>query len=369
MTVAQPPFRAEHVGSLLRPKALTEAFRLHNRGDMDDVAFHAAQDEAVREVAALQADVGLRMATDGEFRRGSYWGHFIGPVEGLSVKEAVYTFRDDHGHEQAFIAPHIEGPVRRARGISTAEFAFLNAVTDAVPKITLPSPPTFHFWRGGAAFSPGSYDTPAAFFEDFARVYREEIAELAGLGARYIQLDEVPLAMLCDGNVQAQVRAAGEDPDTLVGLYVEAINAAVAGRPDGMTVGLHLCRGNFKGKYLSEGGYEPVAERLFNDIAVDAFFLEYDTARAGDFSPLRLVPEGKHVVLGLMSSKLPELESVADLVARIDDAARYVPLERLSLSPQCGFASAVSGNPVTIDIERQKLARVVETAVQVWGEA
>jgi len=369
MTAALPPFRAEHVGSLLRPKALTEAFRLHNRGELDDTAYHAAQDEAVREVVALQADVGLRMVTDGEFRRGSYWGHFIGPVEGLSVKDAVYTFRDDHGHEQAFIAPHIDGPVRRVRGISTAEFKFLKSVSAAEPKITLPSPPTFHFWRGREALGPGSYESPEAFFADFARVYREEIAELAELGARYIQLDEVPLAMLCDPKVQAQVRDAGEDPQALVRLYVDAINAAIAERPAGMTVGLHLCRGNFKGKYLSEGGYEPVAEQLFNDVAVDAFFLEYDTARAGDFSPLRLVPEGRHVVLGLVSSKAPELESVDSLAARIDEAAAYLPLERLSLSPQCGFASAVSGNPVTIEIERQKLSRVVETAVRVWGEA
>ena len=188
------------------------------------------------------------------------------------------------------------------------------------------------------------------------------------MGATYIQMDEVPLAMLCDPAVREQVRAGGADPDDLIGVYIDAINDAVGARPDGMTCGLHLCRGNFKGKYLSQGGYGPVAERLFNDLAVDAFFLEYDTDRAGDFEPLAMVPDDKHIVLGLVSSKLAALESVDALAKRIDQAAQYVPLERLSLSPQCGFASAVSGNPITVDVEKAKLARIVETALQVWGE-
>jgi 5-methyltetrahydropteroyltriglutamate--homocysteine methyltransferase len=215
---------------------------------------------------------------------------------------------------------------------------------------------------------PSVYPTPRDFFVDFAEVFRQEIAELTAMGATYIQMDEVPLAMLCDPAVREQVRAGGADPDELIGIYIDAINDAVGGRPAGVTCGLHLCRGNFKGKYLSQGGYEPVAERLFNDLAVDAFFLEYDTDRAGDFEPLRLVPGDKHVVLGLVSSKLAALESIDALAGRIDQAAQYVPLERLSLSPQCGFASAVSGNPITVDVEKAKLARIVETAMQVWGE-
>ncbi len=363
-----PPFRAEHVGSLLRPRELTAAFRQHAAGEIDDAAFTEIQDAAIRNVVTLQQDAGLGLVTDGEFRRGSYWGHVIGPVSGLSVREAEFKFHDDHGHEQSFIAAHVAGKVRRERGFSTGEFSFLKSVATATAKITMPSLPTFHFYRPIGGIDPSVYPTPRDFFDDFAEVFRLEIAELAAMGATYIQMDEVPLAMLCDGAVREQVRAGGADPDDLVDVYIDAINDAVSSRPDGMTCGLHLCRGNFKGKYLSQGGYEPVAEQLFNDLFVDAFFLEYDTDRAGDFEPLRLVPDDKHVVLGLVSSKEAELESVESLAKRIDEAARYVPLERLSLSPQCGFASAVSGNPITEDLEKAKLARIVETAMQVWGE-
>lgn len=362
----QPLFRAEHIGSLLRPPALTAAFRSHHAGEMTDASFRDIQDASIRDVVALQQEVGLQVVTDGEFRRGSYWGHFIGPVDGLTTKEAAYRFRDNHGHEQAFIAPHVAGKVRRTRGISTDEFGFLKSATRATPKVTLPSPPTFHFWRGREGIDPVAYDDAPAFFADFALVYRQEIAALAALGATYVQLDEVPLAMLCDPVVCDSLRQRGEEPESLVGIYVDAINQAVADRPDGITVGLHLCRGNFKGKYLSEGGYEPVAERLFNDIDVDVFFLEYDSARAGDFAPLRFVPAGKSVILGLVSSKSPELESIDDLARRIDDAGRYIAVDRLGISPQCGFASAVSGNPITIETEKNKLRLVVETAARVW---
>ncbi|MDP7549340.1 MAG: 5-methyltetrahydropteroyltriglutamate--homocysteine S-methyltransferase [Alphaproteobacteria bacterium] len=363
-----PPFRAEHVGSLLRPKELTAAFRQHNAGEIDDAAFAQVQDTAIRDVVAQQEAAGLGLVTDGEFRRGSYWGHVIGPVTGLSVREAEFRFHDDHGHEQSFIAAHVEGKVRREKGFSTGEFGFLKSIAKAIPKITMPSLPTFHFYRPVGGIDASVYGTPREFFLDFAEVFRQEIAALAKLGATYIQMDEVPLAMLCDGQVREQVRAGGADPDELIAIYIDAINDAVEGRPEGMICGLHLCRGNFKGKYLSQGGYEPVAERLFNDLSVDAFFLEYDTARAGDFSPLRLVPKDKHVVLGLVSSKLAEMESVDDLARRIDQAAQFISLERLSISPQCGFASAVSGNPITQDVQQAKLARIVETALQVWGE-
>ena len=366
--MAPPPFRAEHVGSLLRPRELTAAFRQHGAGEIDDAAFTEIQDVAIREVVALQQDAGLGLVTDGEFRRGSYWGHVIGPVSGLSVREAEFMFHDDHGHEQSFIAAHVGGKVRRERGFSTGEFGFLKSIATATAKITMPSLPTFHFYRPVGGIDPSVYPTPRDFFADFAEVFRQEIAELAAMGATYIQMDEVPLAMLCDPAVREQVRAGGADPDDLIGGYIVALNAAVGARPDGMTCGLHLCRGNFKGKYLSQGGYGPVAERLFNDLAMDAFFLEYDTERAGGFEPLAMVPDDKHIVLGLVSSKLAALESVDALAKRIDQAAQYVPLERLSLSPQCGFASAVSGNPITVDVEKAKLARIVETALQVWGE-
>lgn len=233
----------------------------------------------------------------------------------------------------------------------------------------MPSPPTFHFWRGGAALAPGSYDNAAAFFADFAEVYRQEIAALYALGARYIQMDEVPLAMLCDPKVCDALAAEGEEPAALVALYIDAINAALADRPADMTAGLHLCRGNHKGRFLSEGGYEPVAERMFAELKVDAFFMEYDTPRAGDFAPLRFLPADKRVVLGLVSSKQAEMEDVDALARRIEAAAAFVPLERLSISPQCGFASSVGGNPVTEAVERAKLGLVVRTAETVWGTA
>ncbi len=363
-----PPFRAEHVGSLLRPKELTTAFRQHNAGEIDDDAFTAIQDKAIADVVKQQQDAGLGVVTDGEFRRGSYWGHVIGPVSGLSVREAEFKFHDDRGHEQSFIAAQVEGKVRRERGFSTHEFAYLKSIATSTAKLTMPSLPTFHFYRPLGGIDSSAYASPREFFHDFAEVFRQEIAELADLGATYIQMDEVPLAMLCDPDIRQQVRLGGADPEELIAVYIDAINDAVGNRPAGMRCGLHLCRGNFKGKHLSQGGYEPVAERLFNDLSVDAFFLEYDTDRAGDFTPLRLMPEDKHVVLGIVSSKLAALESVDSLARRIDEAAKFVPLERLSLSPQCGFASAVSGNPITQDVQQAKLSRIVETAMAVWGE-
>ena len=234
-------------------------------------------------------------------------------------------------------------------------------------KVTLPAPSTMHFWRGRRFAEAGVYDSAAAFFEDLARVYRAEIAELAQAGARYVQLDEVALAVLCDPAAREKVKAGGLDPDGLVELYVDAINAAVAGRPPGLAVGVHMCRGNFKGKYLSEGGYDSVAERLFGAANVDHFLLEYDTPRAGDFAPLRFVPRTKGVVLGLVSSKTPALEPLEQLKRRVAEAARYVDGERLALSPQCGFASTVAGNPVTEADMRAKLALVVEAARAIWG--
>ena len=366
--MAKPPFRAEHVGSLLRPKELTMAFRRHKAGEINDDAFTKIQDKAIAEVVKRQQDVGLQVITDGEFRRGSYWGHLIGPVAGLSVRQAEFKFHDDSGDEQSFMAAHVDGKVSRRRGFSTQEFSYLKSVTSATPKITMPSLPTFHFYRPLGGIEKAVYETPQHFFRDFAVIFREEISELAKLGASYIQMDEVPLAMLCDPEIRARVNAGGVNVDDLIDVYIESINEAIGSRPTGMTCGLHLCRGNFKGKYLSQGGYEPVAERLFNNLQVDAFFLEFDTDRAGDFAPLRQVPNDKHVVLGIISSKVSEVESIGNLCRRIEDAAKYVPLERLSVSPQCGFASAVSGNLITQEIQHAKLSLTVETALQVWGE-
>ena len=377
-----PPFRAEHVGSLLRPESLRRAYREFSDGRIDAAAFRAEQERSIREVVALQEQLGFRAVNDGEFRRVSYWAHFVEATEGLEVAEARFEFHDDGGRVTRFLAPKIVGKVRRGRPISGEEFDFLKEVTRAVsqpamsqpampnpvtPKLTMPSPPTMHFWgRAGAAREAG-YADEDAFFADLARVYREEIADLAARGATYLQLDEVPLAMLCDGKLREKTRADGDDPDALVQRYVDLFNACLAGRPENLTVGLHLCRGNFKGQWLSEGGYRYVAEKLFNEIEVNAFFLEYDTPRAGDFAPLAAVPEDKMVVLGLVSSKTAELEDADALLRRVEEASRFIPLERLAVSPQCGFASTVAGNPVTFDTQKAKLTLVQEVARRVWG--
>ena len=240
-------------------------------------------------------------------------------------------------------------------------------VSGAVPKITLPAPSTLHFYRAGDYAEPGLYADPQEFFADLGRVYRQEIAGLAAAGARYVQLDEVALAVLCDPAARARVRSGGGDPVALVDLYVNAINEAVRDLPTGMVVGVHMCRGNYKGKYLSEGGYDEIAEKLFNRAKVNHFLLEFDTPRAGDFAPLRMMPKGRGVVLGLVSSKLPQLESVDALRRRADEAAQYVDATRLAISPQCGFASTMGGNPVTEDDQRAKLRLCVEAAAKIWG--
>ncbi len=362
-----PPFRAEHVGSLLRPAELRGAFRAFSAGHLGAARFREVQDRCVREVVAMQEAAGLRAVTDGEFRRASYWSHFVEATGGLEVGPARFTFHDDGGAETEFLAPCVTGPVRRGGDISGAEFDFLKSVTTQTAKVTMPSPPTMHFWARAGTVARAGYTERRAFFADLARVYREEIADLAARGARYLQLDEVPLAMLCDPEMREKARAGGDDPEALVADYIELINAALAERPEGMTVGLHLCRGNFKGQWLSGGGYGPLAERIFNELRVDAFFLEYDTPRAGDFAPLAHVPAPKQVVLGMVSSKTPELESPGQLMARIEEAGRFIPLERLALSPQCGFASTVLGNPVTAQDQAAKLRLVVEVAERVWG--
>lgn len=361
-----PPFRADHVGSLLRPRELKQAFRERREGSLDEACFRAIQDRAVRRVVALQEEAGLQSITDGEFRRASYWAHFVDAVEGLVVKEALFEFRDASGERMAFTAPHVAARVRRRGPISLEELAFLRTVTQRTPKVTMPSPSTMHFWRGPSGIEASAYSSAGEFFADLAAVYREEIADLAGGGATYVQLDEVALAMLCDPDVRQAVAARGEDPEDLVALYVDAINRAVADRPPGVTVAMHLCRGNYKGRWMAAGGYEAVAERVLGGADVDAFFLEYDSPRAGDFAPLRFAAKTKAIVLGLVSTKTPALEGRDDLVRRIDDASRVVPHDRLALSPQCGFASTVAGNPLTEDDERRKLARIVEVAAEVW---
>jgi 5-methyltetrahydropteroyltriglutamate--homocysteine methyltransferase len=362
-----PPFRADHVGSLLRPKALRAAFRARAEGRMPAEDLRAAQDAAIRDVIRLQEDCGLQVVTDGEFRRISYWEKFVRLTRGLVVKEAMFKFHDEHGHERDFTAPYAEGKVSRAEAITLDEYVFASKLTRATQKITMPAPSTMHFYRFTDWAAKSAYTDPRAFFADLGRVYQGETADLYRAGCRYVQLDEVALAMLCDPALRSKVRAAGGDPDALVDLYVDAINEAVKGAPAGMAIGVHMCRGNYKGMYLSEGGYTSIAERLFNRANVTHFLLEFDTPRAGDFQPLALVPKSKGVVLGLVSSKVPALEPMDLLKRRVEQASQHIDASRLAISPQCGFASTMGGNPVTEADERAKLRLCVEAARAIWG--
>jgi 5-methyltetrahydropteroyltriglutamate--homocysteine methyltransferase len=288
-----PPARADHIGSLLRPKKLREAFRKHSMRQIPDAELRAVQDEAIRDVVQLQRDCGLQVITDGEFRRISYWEKFVRLTSGLEVRDAVFSFHDAEGHEAKFTAPYVSGKVSRREQITLDEFAFPNQ------KITMPAPSTMHFYRftdWGSA-----YEDAGAFFRQLGKVYQAEIADLAKAGCTYVQLDEVAIAILCDPAAREKVKAAGEDPDHLVDLYIDAINEAVKSRPPQITVGVHVCRGNYKGMYLSEGGYDSVAEKFFSRTDVNHFLLEFDSPRAGGFAPLRFVPKSKGVLLRLVT--------------------------------------------------------------------
>ena len=362
-----PPFRADHIGSLLRPKKLREAFRKHANGELPEHELRATQDDCIREVLALQEQCGLPVVTDGEFRRVSYWEKFVRLTSGLEVRNAVFRFHDAQGHESEFTAPYARAKVARSAPITLDEFRFVKAQTQRTPKITMPAPSTMHFYRFNDWGDRGVYRDAAAFFTDLGKVYQQEISELAAAGCGYVQIDEVAVAILCDPAAREKVKAAGEDPERLVDLYIDAINNAVAKRPRDIKVGVHVCRGNYKGMYLSEGGYDSVAEKFFGRTNVDHFLLEFDTPRAGGFAPLRHVPKNKGVVLGLVSSKTPQLEKTDDLRRRADEAAKYIDASRLAISPQCGFASSIGGNPVTEADERAKLKLCVDAARAIWG--
>jgi 5-methyltetrahydropteroyltriglutamate--homocysteine methyltransferase len=362
-----PPFRADHVGSLLRPATLRQAFRKHAAGEFDDHAFGALQDACIRDAVAMQEQVGLQVVTDGELRRGSYWGRFVERTEGFEIRPASFKFRDDGGHEVAFTGTYANAKIKRRQPLAVDEFMFLRGVTKATAKITLPAPSTMHFFRFDDFADRAAYGDTEAFFADLTLVYREEIAALAGAGCKYIQLDEVAVAMLCDPAIRDRVKTMRSDPERLVTLYIDAINQAVAGCPRDVVLAVHMCRGNFKGHYLGAGGYESVAERFFAEANVNHFLLEYDTARAGDFAPLRFVPKKKGAVLALISTKHSALESLDELEARTADATKYVDLDRLAIGPQCGFASTAAGNPITEDTERAKLALVVRAANKIWS--
>jgi 5-methyltetrahydropteroyltriglutamate--homocysteine methyltransferase len=359
----KPPFRADQVGSLLRPPELREARARARRGELSAEALRAAEDRAIREAVTRQEATGLHSITDGEFRRDWWHLDFLGRLEGVTMKENPGPkFKDTE--EQPPI-PTVTGRVRCAAPIMTADFAFLKSATRRTPKFTIPSPSMLHLRGGRSAISREAYPELDAFWSDVALAYREAIAHLGKAGCNYLQLDDVSFAYLCDEKIQANCRNNGDDPAKLPRTYADTINAALEARPAGMAVTMHTCRGNFKSTWVASGGYEPVAEAMFST-DVDGFFMEFDNERAGTFEPLRLVPRGKKVVLGLVTTKSGELEDKDTLKRRIDAAAKYVPLEDLCLSPQCGFSSTHHGNALSLDEQWRKLERIVEVANEVW---
>ena len=374
-----PPFRADHVGSLLRPEKLKQARErflgpqtpTSNLGPHDHVELKAVEDQCVREVVAMQVRVGLRAVTDGEFRRRSWWLELILGWEGFEADRtgsAKLKWRNEAGVTQGFSDLKVTGKIRWRPSAVVRAFSFLKASTRAVPKVTLPAPNCVHYYTGGKL---GAYGQDAdAFWADLVAAYREEIRALVQAGARYIQLDDTSIAFICDPQHREYVKSWGVDPQRLLQVYAEKINQTLAEVPDDVVVTLHQCRGNREGNWAAEGGYDPVAEVLFTRIEVDGYFLEYDTARAGGFEPLRLLPKGrKRVALGLVSSKRPQLEARDDLIRKIESAAKHAPLEQLALSPQCGFASSIRGNPLGEAEQEAKLARIVEVADHIWGNA
>jgi len=367
-----PPFRADHVGSLLRPPHLLEARERRATGEIDADELRAVEDEAIRDVVRMQRDVGLRSATDGEFRRVSWHMDFIyrlGGVRRTDEKIQVH-FRNAEGEldfESAALV--IDGPVRLQDTIFGDDFAFLAETVDpgVTAKLTIPSPSMVHYRGGRAAIDPAVYPDEEQFWADLSAAYAEQVRRVADLGCRYLQLDDTSLAYLNDPAQRQLLTERGDDADHQHLRYIRQINAAIADRPAGLAVTTHMCRGNFRSSWAAEGGYDFVAEALFSELAVDGFFLEFDDERSGGFAPLRFVPPGKMVVLGLVTTKRGELESKDTLKRRIDEASKYVPLEQLCLSPQCGFSSTVEGNALSYDDEVAKLRLIAETAEEVWG--
>ena len=367
-----PPFRADHVGSLLRPPELMAARTRFRAGEIAPADLRAVEDEAIMGAVQLQESVGLKSITDGEFRRASFHTDFLRRLDGLSTApgESLSHFRNVATGEVTALAPPklmITGKIRRTRPIMGADFEFLRSVTRQTPKVTIPSPSMAHFRGGREAIDKAAYPDVEGFFADLAAAYREEVADLGSRGCRYLQLDDTNLAYLCDEAMREGARRLGEDPDQLPSTYARLINDSIASAPADMVIAIHLCRGNFRSSFLAEGGYDPVAEVMFNETKVDAFFLEYDDDRSGTFTPLRFLPKGRRVVLGVISSKTPQLESRDAVMRRIDEAAAVVPLEQLCLSPQCGFSSTEHGNDLSLDDQRRKLELVVEVARDVWG--
>jgi len=370
MSSNRPPFRADHVGSLLRPAGVLQGRERLRQGEISGSELRAIEDEAIRGVVRMQEDLGLQGITDGEFRRGSWHMDFLYQLGGVTkvTDNLRVRFHNEKGDiEFTPAALRVTGKIELEKCIFAEDFAFLASVTRGTPKLTIPSPSMIHYRGGRAAIDAAVYPDMGQFWRDLSKAYADEVARLGGLGCTYLQMDDTSLAYLNDPAQREHMARIGGDAEGQHLVYIDLINAALAGKPAGMTVCTHLCRGNFRSSWVATGGYDHVAEALFGRLNVDGFFLEYDDERSGGFAPLRFVPRGKRVVLGLVTSKRGALESKDTLKRRIDEAARYVPLEQLCLSPQCGFSSTVEGNALTIDEQIAKLRLIVETAREVWG--
>jgi 5-methyltetrahydropteroyltriglutamate--homocysteine methyltransferase len=362
-----PPFRADHVGSLLRPPAVHGARAAAAAGTITAAQLRAIEDTAIAAGVARLEATGMQSITDGELRRAWFHLDFLEQLDGVAVTGSIASSSDSAA--TVHMTPpklSVVGPLRHAHDIQVDDFRFLASCTTRTPKVCIPSPTMVHFRGGRAAIDVTAYPDLEEFFADLAACYRAEIDSLYAAGCRYLQLDDTNLAYLCDPVMRAGAVERGDDPNELPHAYAELINAALAGRPDDLTVVVHLCRGNYRSTWFAQGGYEPVAEVLFNELDVDAYFLEYDDERSGDFAPMRFVPPTKTVVLGLVTSKRPELEPFDELARRVDEAAAYVAIDQLCLSPQCGFASTMEGNALTPDEQWAKLAHVVAVAERIW---
>jgi 5-methyltetrahydropteroyltriglutamate--homocysteine methyltransferase len=370
-----PPFRAEHIGSLLRPKALLDQRAKFARSEIDQAALTKAEDQAIKDALALQERVGLKFATDGEFRRRSYHSFFyrqlgdisIDTVGGEDAKGGVET--GTTGKRASQPLARIKSRVRWSHPINVPDFDYIRAHSGLVPKITIPGPCALHFRGGNAVVLASAYTDLDQFWDDTVTAFGHELQALANAGCRYVQIDETAFAKFGDPEVQAQLKSRGDDWSALIDKYVAVTNRVLANAPEGMRIGMHLCRGNRGGQWHSEGSYDDVAERLFNALNIQFYFLEYDSPRAGTFTPLRLVPRHKTVVLGIVSTKTPAKENKDEMKRRIEDAARQLDLDCLAVSPQCGFASIDTGNPITPEVQEAKLRLVVELAKEIWGEA
>ncbi|MFM7971720.1 MAG: 5-methyltetrahydropteroyltriglutamate--homocysteine S-methyltransferase [Betaproteobacteria bacterium] len=369
-----PPFRADHVGSFLRPAYLLQAREQKARGEITPAQLREVEDRAIDEIVRFQADVGLQSITDGEFRRTYFHIDFLEQLGGVKPDIPVTVRKADGTEELAPPVIRVTDRVRHVRDIQRADFVYLQQQVQAtgdpalMPKVTIPSPTMLHFRGGRAGISREAYpELDPAFYDDVAQAYADELQSLHAVGCRYVQMDDTNLAYLCDEKMREAARQRGDDPNELPHRYAQFINKVVDRKPAGMTLAMHLCRGNFKSTHAASGNYEPVAEALLSEMRLDAFFLEYDDDRSGDFRPLRFLGKGKLVVLGLVTTKFGQLESKDTLKRRIDEAAKYAPLDQLCLSPQCGFSSTGHGNNMAVEDQRSKLRLVVETAQEVWG--